>query len=110
MAGINPARDLGPRIAITLLGWNGVSFTGPGADWWVWTVGPIIGAIAGGAAWMFLFGSFLASRPEDPLAAGTEAAELGSPTPGGAPTSAGAAGGTADTTTVDGGRDRDRRA
>jgi glycerol uptake facilitator protein len=110
MAGINPARDLGPRIAITFLGWNGVSFTGPGADWWVWTVGPIIGAIAGGAAWMFLFGSFLASRPVDPLAAGTEAEELGSPTPGGAPTSAGAAGGAVDTTAVDGGRDRDRRA
>ncbi len=96
MAGINPARDLGPRIAISLVGWAGVAWSNAGAIWWVWTVGPIIGAIAGGAAWMFLFGSFLASRPEDPLAAGTEAAELGSPTPGGAPTSAGAAGGTAD--------------
>ncbi|QIN80035.1 aquaporin family protein [Rubrobacter marinus] len=90
MAGINPARDLGPRIAITFLGWNGVSFTGPGAIWWVWTLGPISGAIVGGAVWQFLLGSFLTPRPEDALAAGTQAEELGSPTPGGAPTSAGA--------------------
>jgi glycerol uptake facilitator protein len=115
MAGINPARDLGPRIAISFLGWAGVAFAGPGAIWWVWTVGPIIGAMAGGAAWMYLFGSFLASRPEDPLAAGTEAEELGSPTPGGAPTSAGRTGHPADTaagtadTAADGGTDRRRQ-
>jgi len=48
MAGINPARDLGPRIATTILGWGEVSFPGVGPDWWVWTVGPIIGAVAGG--------------------------------------------------------------
>ena len=108
MAGINPARDLGPRIAISLLGWAGVAFAGSGSIWWVWTVGPIIGAIVGGAVWMFVLGSFLAPRPEDPTAAGTQAAELGSPTPGGAPTSAGAAGGTADTA-ADRGTDRGRR-
>lgn len=108
MAGINPARDLGPRIAISMLGWGGVAFANAGAIWWVWTVGPILGAIAGGAAWMFLFGSFLAPRPEDPLAAGTEAAELDSPTPGGAPTSAGTAGDKAGTAT-DGGTPQGRR-
>ena len=90
MAGINPARDLGPRIAITFLGWNGVTFSGPGSMWWIWTVGPIAGAVAGGAVWQFLLGSFLAPRYQDPLAAGTQADELGAPTPGGAPTSAGA--------------------
>jgi hypothetical protein len=42
MAGINPARDLGPRIAISLLGWAGVAFAGSGSIWWVWTVGPIL--------------------------------------------------------------------
>lgn len=50
MAGINPARDLGPRITTWLLGWGEISFPGAGPDWWVWTVGPIIGALAGGAA------------------------------------------------------------
>jgi glycerol uptake facilitator protein len=39
MAGINPARDLGPRIAISFLGWAGVAFANAGAIWWVWTVG-----------------------------------------------------------------------
>lgn len=50
MSGINPARDLGPRIATFLLGWGDVSFPGVGPAWWVWTVGPIIGALLGGAA------------------------------------------------------------
>ena len=109
MSGINPARDLGPRIAISFLGWGGVAFGSTvSAPWWVWTVGPILGAIVGGAVWQFLLGSFLIDRPVDPLAAGTEAAELGSPTPGGAPTSAGAAGGTVDNA-ADGGTDRGRR-
>ncbi len=108
MAGINPARDLGPRIAISLLGWAGVAFAGAGSIWWVWTVGPILGAIVGGGLWMFVLGSFLAPRPEDPLSAGAEAEELGSPTPGGEPTSAGAAGGGSDTST-NGGTDRVRR-
>lgn len=110
MSGINPARDLGPRIAISFLGWGGVAFgSTSSAPWWVWTVGPIIGAIAGGAVWQYLLGSFLAGRPIDPLAAGTEAEELGSPTPGGAPTSAGAAGST-DDTIEDGRTERERRA
>ncbi|HET7480371.1 MAG TPA: aquaporin [Rubrobacteraceae bacterium] len=87
MAGLNPARDLGPRIAISLLGWAGVAWSHAGFNWWVWTVGPIIGAVAGGAVWTFLFGSFLAARPVDPLAAETEAEELHSPTPGGNPPS-----------------------
>ncbi len=85
MTGMNPARDLGPRIAIYLLGWGEIAFPGYGSPWWVWTVGPILGAIAGGAAWVYVFGSFLAPRPVDPLAAGTEAEELATPTPGGNP-------------------------
>jgi glycerol uptake facilitator protein len=40
MACINPARDLGPRIAITILGWGAAAFPGVGRPWWVWTVGP----------------------------------------------------------------------
>lgn len=83
MSGINPARDLGPRIAIYFLGWGQVAFPGVGAPWWVWTVGPILGAIVGGAVWVYGFGSFLAPRPASPLAAGTEAEELATPTPGG---------------------------
>ena len=85
MTGMSPARDLGPRIAIYLLGWGEIAFPGYGAPFWVWTVGPVLGAPIGGAAWVFLFGDFLKPRPVDPDAAGTEAEELGTPTPGGDP-------------------------
>jgi glycerol uptake facilitator protein len=58
MGCINPARDLGPRIATWLFGWGSVSFPGVGPSWWVWTVGPIIGALAGGGV-AVLMGRFL---------------------------------------------------
>ena len=85
MACINPARDLGPRIAITILGWGDAAFPGVGRPWWVWTVGPILGALVGGAAWSFIFGRFLATRPVDVEAAGTQADRQETPTPGGDP-------------------------
>lgn len=50
---INPARDLGPRIAHALLPIPGKG----GSDWeysWIPVVGPIIGGVAGAAAYHFL--------------------------------------------------------
>jgi len=45
-AGFNPARDFGPRIVAYFAGWGRqVSFQG----WWVYVVGPIIGAPIGAA-------------------------------------------------------------
>lgn len=86
MAAINPARDLGPRIAIYFLGWGQLAFPGIGnAPWWIWTVGPTLGAVAGGGVWVAFLGKWLGSDPESPEAAGTEAEELRSPTPGGNP-------------------------
>jgi glycerol uptake facilitator protein len=58
MGCINPARDLGPRIATWIFGWGSTSFPGVGPGWWVWTVGPIIGALAGGGV-AILMGRFL---------------------------------------------------
>jgi glycerol uptake facilitator protein len=53
---INPARDLGPRIAHAIL-----PIAGKGSsDWgysWVPVVGPLIGGIAGAAAYVGCFGS-----------------------------------------------------
>jgi glycerol uptake facilitator protein len=43
-AGLNPARDLGPRLVAYLCGWRKVAFTGA----WVYVLGPILGATAGG--------------------------------------------------------------
>jgi glycerol uptake facilitator protein len=51
---INPARDLGPRIAHALLPIAGKG----GNDWgysWIPVVGPIIGGILGAVAWVVLF-------------------------------------------------------
>jgi glycerol uptake facilitator len=53
---INPARDLGPRIAHALLPIPGKG----GSDWsysWVPIVGPIVGGILGAVAYAFLFKS-----------------------------------------------------
>ena len=53
---INPARDLGPRIAHAIL-----PIAGKGSsDWeyaWVPVVGPLIGGVAGAAAYVSCFGS-----------------------------------------------------
>ena len=46
--GMNPARDLGPRLVTAATGW------GPAAwhpAWWVYSAGPIIGAVLGGATY-----------------------------------------------------------
>jgi glycerol uptake facilitator protein len=48
MAGINPARDLGPRILAWIMEWGDIAFPGLGPAWWVWTLGPIVGALIGG--------------------------------------------------------------
>ena len=51
---INPARDLGPRIAHAVLPIAGKG----GNDWgysWIPVVGPIIGGILGAVAWVLLF-------------------------------------------------------
>ncbi|TEB16407.1 Propanediol diffusion facilitator [Pelotomaculum sp. FP] len=58
MAAINPARDLGPRIATWILGWGQVSFPGPasgvGGPWYIWTVGPLLGGVLAGALWKYI--------------------------------------------------------
>lgn len=42
-AGLNPARDFGPRIVAWLAGWKSVAF----ARAWVYIVAPILGALLG---------------------------------------------------------------
>jgi glycerol uptake facilitator-like aquaporin len=44
-AGLNPARDFGPRIVAFLAGWKAVAFQG----WWVYVLAPIVGALIGAA-------------------------------------------------------------
>ena len=52
MAGLNPARDLGPRLFSALAGWGSVPFTANGHGWLtVYVLGPVAGALAGGGLW-----------------------------------------------------------
>lgn len=48
MAGLNPVRDLAPRIFSSLAGWGSVPFTANGWGWLtVYVIAPIIGALGG---------------------------------------------------------------
>jgi glycerol uptake facilitator protein len=56
MACFNPARDLGPRLFSSLAGWGSLPFTINGSGWWVvYIIAPILGGLAGGAIYRFLF-------------------------------------------------------
>lgn len=48
-AGWNPARDFGPRIVAACAGWGKVAIPGPRNGFWVYIVGPCIGAPLGAA-------------------------------------------------------------
>ena len=51
-AGLNPARDFGPRLFAWLAGWKAVAIPGPrGGFFTVYILSPIIGALAGGWAY-----------------------------------------------------------
>jgi len=67
MASLNAARDLGPRLFMALTGWGRMAFPGPRGDWWVTTVVPTVGAVAGAYFYDYVLARFLpraASQPE----------------------------------------------
>ena len=64
---INPARDLGPRLASFITGYNGAWRDQYGnLYFWVPIVGPLVGGVVGAAAYKVLIGRFLPflGRPE----------------------------------------------
>lgn len=46
-AGLNPARDLGPRLFAFLVGWGPIALPGPNGLWWAYVVGPLLGGPLG---------------------------------------------------------------
>ncbi|MGE0813558.1 MAG: MIP family channel protein [Vicinamibacterales bacterium] len=48
---INPARDFGPRLFTAMAGWGAGVFGASGGWWWVPIVGPVVGAVLGGAVY-----------------------------------------------------------
>ncbi len=54
-AGLNPARDFGPRLFSCLAGWGRIAIPGPrGGFFTVYILSPVLGALAGAAAYEFL--------------------------------------------------------
>lgn len=64
-AGLNPARDFGPRLFSFFMGWGQVAIPGPrGGFFTVYILAPIIGALIGGAVWEFLSRPAAAPAPQ----------------------------------------------
>ena len=67
-AGLNPARDFGPRLFSYLAGWKMIAIPGPrGGFFTVYTLSPIFGALVGAAVYQYLL------RPSMPRSSAAEA-------------------------------------
>ena len=56
MACFNPARDLGPRLFSSLVGWGSVPFTANGTGWLtVYLIAPVVGGLLGGGIYHAFF-------------------------------------------------------
>ena len=56
MSGLNPARDLAPRLFSAIAGWRGVPFTTNGFGWLtVYIAAPIVGGLLGGGIYRLFF-------------------------------------------------------
>ena len=53
-AGWNPARDFGPRLVSWFAGWGDIAIPGPEAGFWVYILGPLVGAPIGALVFKLL--------------------------------------------------------
>jgi glycerol uptake facilitator-like aquaporin len=60
-AGLNPARDLGPRLFAVLAGWGPIALPGPNGVWWAYVVGPFLGGPVGA----LLYDTLIRGTPAD---------------------------------------------
>ena len=60
-AGLNPARDLGPRLFALAAGWGSIALPGPNGIWWAYVVGPLLGGPIGAT----LYDLLLRATPQE---------------------------------------------
>ena len=60
-AGLNPARDLGPRLFALLAGWGAIALPGPNGVWWAYIIGPFVGGPVGAT----LYDLLIRATPEN---------------------------------------------
>jgi hypothetical protein len=66
-AGLNPARDFGPRLVAWFLGWGEIAIPGPRGGWFTVSIlAPVIGALIGGGAYRLVAKHLLPSVNTDP--------------------------------------------
>jgi glycerol uptake facilitator len=56
-AGLNPARDFGPRLFAWLAGWGSIALPGPNDIWWAYVVGPFVGGPCGALLYDLIIGA-----------------------------------------------------
>ena len=66
-AGWNPARDFGPRIVAWLAGWGDIAIPGPEGGFWVYILGPFVGAPLGALLFKLLIEPGLPGRKSEPV-------------------------------------------